>query len=331
MTNVTTYSAPDLQHVLEGNDPVAEALHALRMTGTFYCHSVLTAPFSVGIPEIADCLMFHAVTEGSCRLRSPTGEEYSLERGDLAVLPYSRGHVLFSGSSEKPVDLFEIPRELLSERFEILRYGGGGDPVRMICAAACFDHPAAHRVLDMLPGVLIVRGTGQRMRSDIENVLSLMANEARYLQPGGETVITRLADIVIIQAIRAWIAESGAANSGWLGALKDTRIGRALQVIHREPHRQWSVETLARSAGMSRSGFSARFTELVGEPPLQYVTRWRMELARSWLKRSDRSIAEVAESLGYGSEAAFTRAFRRVSGETPGRFRRVQAPSGYQP
>ncbi len=274
--------------------------------------------------------MFHAVTEGSCRLRAPDGEEHALERGDLAVLPYSRGHVISSDSCRKTVDLFDLPRELLSERFEILRYGGGGDRVRILCAAACFDHPAAHRVLDMLPGVLILRGTGQGMRSDIENILSLMANEARYLQPGGETVITRLADIVIIQVIRSWIAEAGAAHSGWLGALKDPRVGRALQLIHRDPQRQWSVEKLARGAGMSRSAFSARFAELVREPPLHYVTRWRMELARSWLKRSDRSIAEIAEGLGYGSEAAFTRAFRRISGETPGRFRRGQGFDGGQ-
>src|SRR5690606_25914325 len=139
----------------------------------------------------------------------------------------------------------------------------------------------------------------------------LMAAEARTLQPGGEAVITRLADVLVIQAIRAWIAEDPAAQTGWHGALQDGQIGRVLLRIHRDPRQAWTVASLAEEAALSRSAFAARFAELVGEPPMQYVTRWRMYMALAWLKEEDPPLVELAQRLGYRSEAAFSRAFKR--------------------
>jgi AraC-like DNA-binding protein len=160
----------------------------------------------------------------------------------------------------------------------------------------------------------------------MQSALRLMAAEAKELRPGGETVITRLADILVIQAIRAWIERDPGAQTGWLAALQDKRIGRAIALIHRDPSRPWSVASLASEVAMSRSGFAARFTELVGEPAMQYVTRWRMLVALTWLSEDDGALAGMAARLGYQSEPAFSRAFKRIIGTSPGAVRRSSAP-----
>jgi AraC-like DNA-binding protein len=142
------------------------------------------------------------------------------------------------------------------------------------------------------------------------------------LRPGGETIITRLADILVIQTIRSWMAEDPLAKTGWLGALQDKQIGYAILLIQREPARVWTVASLADEVAMSRSAFAARFKELVGEAPMQYITRWRMNLALTWLNAEDQSLGEIANRLGYQSEAAFSRAFKRFIGISPGAARR---------
>jgi AraC-like DNA-binding protein len=159
--------------------------------------------------------------------------------------------------------------------------------------------------------------------------IELLGAEARELRPGGEAVITRLADILVIQALRTWMERDPAARTGWLGALRDESIGRALSRVHRDPAHPWTVASLARVAAMSRSAFAARFTELVGEPAMQYVTRWRMNLARARLAEADAPLGQLAAQLGYRSEAAFGRAFKRFVGVSPGAARRAahRAPS----
>ena len=152
-----------------------------------------------------------------------------------------------------------------------------------------------------------------------------MAAEARTLRPGGETVITRLADVLVIQAIRSWLARDPAARTGWLGALQDEQIGRAITLIQRDPARPWTIASLAYEVAMSRSAFAARFSQLVGEPPMHYVTRWRMHLALTWLKEDRATLGELALRLGYQSEAAFSRAFKRCMGVPPGAVRRSPA------
>jgi AraC-like DNA-binding protein len=153
-----------------------------------------------------------------------------------------------------------------------------------------------------------------------------MALEAEGLRPGGETVITRLSDVLVVQALRAWLESDPAAQSqsGWLGALQDPQIGRAISLVHREPGRDWTVASLADQIPMSRSAFAARFTELVGEPPMSYVTRWRMHLAAAALRDEGATVGEVADRFGYRSEAAFARAFKRVVGLPPGSVRRAR-------
>ena len=161
-----------------------------------------------------------------------------------------------------------------------------------------FDHPVARNLVDMLPPMVRVQAGGSPQADRMQGTLSLMAAEARELRPGGEAVITRLADILVIQAVRSWIETDPAARTGWLGALQDPQIGHAITLIHADPARAWSVAALADELAMSRSAFAARFTELMGEPVMQYVTRWRMHVAADELAQGgDRGPAGRAAGL----------------------------------
>lgn len=313
-------------------DPLGEALHFLRMSGTFYCRSELTAPWALALPPRKECLSFHVVTSGRCWLEAESEGPRRLEPGDLALVPHGEGHRLSSQPGTPAPRIDELRHERVSERYAILRHGGGGTSTGLVCGAVRFDHPAAHQLVGLLPRVIHVEAAASphlAMADWMQSTLRLMAVEAKELRPGGETVITRLADILVIQAIRSWIERDPAARTGWLGALQDAQIGRAIALIHRDPARPWTVASLASEVAMSRSGFAARFSDLVGEPAMQYVTRWRMHLALTWLKEDDAALGEMAARIGYRSEAAFSRAFKRFMGVSPGAARRsgAQAPS----
>ena len=306
-------------------DPLGQALHFLRMTGVMYCRSEFTAPWALELPAFDDCLMFHIVTVGLCRLQVDGCEDRVLQPGEFALVPHGAGHRLTSEPGVPAAKLFDLPREQVSDRYEILRHGGGGAPATIICGAVRFDHPAAARLVTLLPKVICVNAWNSPELEWIQSTLRLMAVEAQEMRPGGETIVTRLADILVIQAIRSWIAKDPAAQTGWLGALQDNQIGRALALVHRDPAKPWTVESLANEVAMSRSAFAARFTSVVGEPVMHYVARWRMNVALTWLKQDDAPLGEMAGRLGYESEAAFSRTFKRLIGCSPGAVRRTAA------
>jgi AraC-like DNA-binding protein len=250
-----------------------------------------------------------------------------LQPGDLALVPHGDGHRLVSEPGLPAIGLWDLPRQELSERYEIIRIDGGGAATAMLCGTIRFDHPAAHHLIEVLPRLIAVEA-GNALQTDwIRSTVRFLAEEARALRPGGETVITRLADVLVIQAIRAWIEQDPAAQTGWLGALRDPQIGRAITLIHRDPAHPWSVARLAHEVAMSRSAFAARFTDLVGETPMHYVARWRMEVAATVLREEGVTLSELALRLGYGSEAAFGRAFKRIIGVSPGAIRRISSNS----
>lgn len=303
-------------------DPLGEALHFLRMSGMFYCRSELTTPWGIDLPPMADWLIFHITTAGRCWVEVDGAEPRLMQTGDLALVPHGRGHRLVSEPGNPVEGLFDLPREQLSDRYEVLRMGGGGEAATVICGAVRFDHPAASHLLSLLPKIIVVGAFESPQMEWVQSTLRFMAIEARELRPGGETVITRLADILVIQAIRAWIQQDPAAQMGWLGALQDEKLGPVISMIHRDPARPWTLASLASEASMSRSAFAARFHELVGEPAMHYVARWRMHVAMTWLKEDDAPLGDMAARLGYLSEAAFSRAFKRFAGVSPGSVRR---------
>jgi AraC-like DNA-binding protein len=303
------------------DDPLGETLHLLALEGTLYGQSELTAPWSFELPPLGDCLMFHVVTSGRCELLV-NGERHALERGSMALVPHGQGHVLCSDTEIAPTPFFDIPVDKITERYEYLRFGGGGEYTGMMCGVARFDHVAAEHLIAQLPPVIVTETWNMTEHSWLNTVLACMADEAKAMRPGGETIVTRLADVLVIYMIRAWLEKHQRESQvGWLAGLRDPQIGTAMVAVQRDPARAWSLASLASEVHMSRSAFAARFTEVVGEPAMRYVTRWRMRLARSRLREQDATLAQLADELGYGSEASFCRAFKREFGVSPGRAR----------
>jgi len=308
-------------------DPLGEALHVLRMSGTFYCRSELTAPWGLDLPAEPGSMWFHVVNSGRCWLEIDGEEPLLLQPGDFALVPHGQGHQLVSDPGALTPRVDQLDYDYASDRYAILRYGGDGPGTSIVCGTVRFGHPAARNLVALLPRTIVVAGAPGSLSPEADwmhSTLRLIAAEGRELRPGGEAVITRLSDILVIQAIRSWIAGDPAGQTGWLGALQDPRIGLALALIHRDPALPWSVASLARETAMSRSAFAARFTELVGEPAMKYVTRWRMQVALDLLQSEDTPVSALAARLGYESEAAFSRAFKRTMGVSPGASRRSQ-------
>lgn len=302
-------------------DPLGETLHLLRLTGVLYCRAELTAPWGVAIPPMENHMMFQIITSGTCWLELEREEPRLLRQGSLTLIPHGSTHTLRSDPTAECLPLADIPVDQLSDRYEITRHGGGGNLTRATYGVVRFDHVAAQRLVAQLPRIMQLDSWDADSGGWLQNTLQLIALEAGTLRPGGETVLTRLADILVIQAIRSWLTAAPEAQTGWLAALRDEQIGKALAMMHKNPERQWSVATLAHDVGMSRSNFSARFSTLVGEPVFQYLTKWRMQLAHRRIERTSEPVSTIAENLGYRSDAAFCRAFKRQFGAPPGRFR----------
>ncbi len=297
-------------------------LYALRMTGTFYCHAELRDPWALEMPAVVESISFHVLTRGTCWLRLPGADPLELRPGDLALVPHGLGHHLLSapdGGRGARVDL--LPQRYLNDRFSVLEYGGRGTATQLICGIVAFEGPAARRLMRGLPEVLLVNDADASVGASTYGTIRLMSDELASTQLGGDTVATRLADVLVVLAIRAWIRRDEGAAGGWLRALQDERIGRVLEAVHAAPGERWDLERLARTATMSRSSFSARFLELVGESPIAYLTSWRMDVARYRLMTEDITASQLAGELGYRSDAAFHRAFTRIIGSAPGAAR----------
>jgi AraC-like DNA-binding protein len=290
------------------------------------CH--FTEPWALELPAFPSTLMFHVVTSGWFWLEVEGIAPRLLRTGDLGLVPHGEGHRVASAPGVPGPRLWDVCREQISDRYEIIRHGGGGSATNLICGTVRFDHPAARHLVGLLPRVIGVETSDSTRSEWMQSTLRLVEAETREMRPGGETVVTRLADVLVIQAIREWIERDPEAQRGWLGALRDRQVGCAIALIHREPARPWTVGSLADEVAMSRSAFAARFADLVGEPPMRYVARWRMQAALTWLQEDKATLGELALRLGYRSEAAFARAFKRLMGVAPGTVRRAQTGSG---
>lgn len=320
-------TANSTEEAFRSVDPLGEALHALRLSGAFFCRSELSAPWGIELPPMPGSLMFHIMTGGSAWITFANGERFRLMAGDFALVPQGRGHAIVDAPETRAINLFDYERPLLSPRYELLKIEGGGAPAGLICGVGSVKDPAARRMVGLLPRIIPMQAStpgNEWLRGSVQ----IMMEEARSLGPGGDAVITRFSDILVVQAIRHWLRTDPNAQSGWLGALQDPQVGRALALIHRDPTHPWTVETLAGAVGISRSGLAARFADLVGEAPMSYLRQWRFEVARHWLRETDQTLAEIAEQLGYESEASFSRAFKKATGQTPGSVRREASAEG---
>ncbi len=311
-------------------DPLSDVLGSLRLSGSLFSRAELDNPWSVSTRG-RDGGIFHAVVRGRCwaRLAGENEPAVALERGDIVVLPGGHPHVMCDDLRRPSVPISSLPRkrDTSTHAVPVLEIRGAGPRTSLLCGTFDFERSDVHPVLSGLPPLLHLRGSNEETSSWLPAMLQLMIAELESGRPGSELVITRLADVLVTKAARAVLERPRPENSpelrGWLRGLTDPHVGQALGLVHRDPRRPWTAATLAAEVGLSRSGLFDRFSELVGEPPTRYLTRWRMHIASVALRTEQLSVSEVADRVGYTSESAFSKAFKRITGTSPGAYRRA--------
>ncbi len=307
-------------------DILTDVLDSIQFKANFYFRTDLTLPWSIYVPPDGNVARFHIITRGQGWVKVDGQDApQPMTNGDLVIVPHGAGHTILDDPATPARDLGDVLTEIGYPGSGPLVYGGGGPNTGLVCGEFRFDD-AIHPLLADLPASLHIAASENRNRNWIDSTLRLIANEAMSDQPGSLTIINRLAEIIFIQVIRT-MAEASDSEVPFLAALADPQISKALSAIHSEPSAQWTIGRLGQAAMMSRSSFSNRFSELVGMTPHQYLTLIRMQQASRALVKDNESIATIAESTGYASEAAFSTAFKRFFGVRPGEYRKKHRAS----
>jgi len=346
-------------------DVLSEVLRVVRLSGVVHFRAAFTQPWAIvsSTPDVLasrlkvapGCVTpFHVVVDGPCWVSCGKLAPVRLETGDVMVIPRGDQHVMTSDVGLTPTPIGEIYRQPTSDHITEICHGGAGETARFICGYLHSDHPF-NPLLESLPATIFVRLRDGAVTLDVQGgetgadappvvrpheakwwqgALEYFIGEATVPGPGNRAVLARLAELLFMEVVRWHLRYFSDGRRGWLAALNDAQIGRAITSLHAEPARSWTVDELAHSVAMSRAAFANRFVELVGEPPMQYLAGWRMHLARRMLRDTTLTIGAVAGRVGYESEAAFNRAFRRIVGTPPATWRRTEAPaekSGAEP
>lgn len=317
-------------------DALSDALRALRVSGSMFIDAELKAPWAVVTPSSCDIasalgvetdrvIPYHLVTHGECVVTVEGHAARQLGAGDIALFPHGDVHVLASHEGVAPLTLSrEFAKRALARRSILpIRHGGAGNPTRLLCGFFAIERCGGNHVIGGLPALLTARVGTEGGR----NLLAAVARgsiEAHVAGgPGSEAMVCKLSEILFVDALRQFVSSGAVPVQGWLAGLRDPAICHALSLIHNQPQHAWDVQSLASACAFSRSKFVARFTSLVGSSPMKYLGQWRMILAARDLSDGNISVMQVADRYGYGSEAAFTRAFRKMFDVPPATFRRA--------
>jgi AraC-like DNA-binding protein len=319
-------------------DAVSDVLRVVRLGGAVYLNGEFTAPWCViGQTDSALCagylprservVSYHLVTEGSCwaRLAADPNSAIQINAGELLVVPQGETHILGSAPDLTPVPF----GPLLADQLETapgevmkLSYGGGGTRTRTVCGFLACNETLSNPILSALPRIFKIDMRNDPRSAWLESSLQFAAAEAAEWRAGSAIVLARLSELVFVEAVRRCIDALPADRKGWLAGVRDRFVGRALSMLHAQPAHAWTVDELARKVGLSRSALAQRFTDLLGLPPMQYLARWRLQVAAQELLIGSKSLAAIAEQIGYDSEAAFNRAFKREFGMPPAGWRK---------
>lgn len=303
-------------------DVLTDILQSMRLKGRLYFRTELTAPWGIHVPHKPDVARFHIVIRGNGWLHVE-GQPQSLPmaNGDLVVIPHGAGHHILDEPSTPSRELDDVLAEVDYAGEGVLVFGGGGMGCSLVCGEFAFDSDTFNPLIDNLPSILQIKAGDNFNNKWLDHTLGFIAHEAATDLTGAHAIIDRLAEIILIQVIRAYV-ESSDSQIPFLAALGDDQISRALGLMHSNPSYSWSIHELGQQVGMSRSSFSRRFAELVGITPYQYLTQLRLQKAAQQLQLTDASIMQIAVIVGYESEAAFSNAFHKHYNMRPGEYRR---------
>jgi len=320
-------------------DALSDVLKSVRLEGAVFLNAEFTAPWCIrgryGLTSVRERLagaehvvFFHFLVEGRCRVRlAEGGEMLEVAAGDVVLFPQDDQHLMGSDLQLAPVDTARLLQREAdgAADFIQLRHGGGGAPTRFVCGYLACSRSVCRPLLESLPRLARITVGDGPAAALLRETLRMGVFESQAVRPGADSMLSKLSELVFVEALRRYVEKLPAEGKGWLAGVRDPRIGRALALLHAQPERAWTVDELARAVALSRSALAERFATLVGEPPVQYLLRWRLALAARALRAGRDAIARVAERSGYESEAAFSRAFKREFGIPPAAWRRAGA------
>jgi AraC family transcriptional regulator, alkane utilization regulator len=334
-------------------DVLSEVLRVIRLSGAVHFCAEYTQPFAVSssppgvrsrlAPDAEAIIHFHIATGGACWLLLGTVKPILIEAGDLVMFANAAQHSLMSEPGLVPISIREV-YEPTAGAISNIRYGGGGEAFHIVCGYLQSDQRFAP-LLDAMPALIRVRQRDNQLRLETftergeyakpvvlnqdakwwSAAIDHLVSETAKPGPGNRALLARLSELLFMEIVRWQLIHVSVGHSGWLAGLSDSHVGRALGLLHAEPAQPWTVEELARRAGVSRAALAKRFVELVGESPMQYLAGWRMHLARRELRDGKLALGQISARVGYESEAAFSRAFRRLVGVPPASWRHANA------
>jgi AraC-like DNA-binding protein len=329
-------------------DTLSNLLRAVRLRGAVFYYIDAIPPWVAEAPRARDIIPaimpgaehmieFHGVVKGSCWAAITGDSPIRLEAGDVILFPQGDPHIMSSapgmratGADPNPHDLPHPPQRPYTlsvgraQEAQAAPGAGGAEAATVVCGFLGLDARPFNPLLASLPRILRVPGSTLGADSWVTTFMRAVVAESSAKRPGGEAVLERMSEMLFVEVLRRHVDSLSEEQTGWLAGMRDPAVGRALSLIHEKPSDDWTLERLGEGAGLSRSSLHERFVHFIGQPPMQYLTQWRMQVASGLLRDTNAKLMEVAENVGYESEAAFSRAFKRAAGVSPGAWRRAK-------
>ncbi len=314
-------------------DALSDVLRVARLSGGVFMRADFTAPWCVAarispdmcapfLKRTTHLIPYHYVIEGEFQASVEGGAPTLLRSGELVLFPGNDVHLMGSDLSLPPVMAADILLPPDGNGLRSIRYGNGGAPTKLICGYLGCETVQGNPIISAMPALIRLKVEDFGLAEWIRSSFQYAANEITAGRPGSDTILAKLSELLFVEAVRRYAESLPAGQTGWLAGLQDAAVARALALMHGDIARDWSVDELGRKIGLSRSALAEKFSRLIGMAPIQYLTHWRMQVAAQKLEETNASLAQVAESVGYESEAAFSRAFKKVFGRAPAGWRR---------
>ena len=330
---------------MAGKDALSQVLRTVKLTGALFFVVDATSPWGVEVPpasvfgpmilpQAQHIVSYHIVLAGSGYASLPGLEPIRFGAGDVVVFPHGDPYAMLSRPGGPPEFAAEASLQFLREMaaghlpFVVEEGGGGAERAQFVCGFLGCDTRPFNPLLAALPRLLHLKRPADAGTDVLDRLIDLTLAEARVARAGGECIRLGLSELIFVEVLRRYLATIEPDKAGWLSGLCDPAIGRVLALLHERPAYAWSLGELAKESGMSRSVLADRFTHLVGCPPMQYLTQWRMQMAARLLSDSTMKVAAVGQATGYGSEAAFSRTFKKIAGVSPAAWRERRHASG---
>lgn len=313
-------------------DVLSEVLKVVRLQGALFYNGEFSSPWSVYAAsshalakyfatDTEHVIVYHLLTEGRAALRLENGGRLAMTAGDIVMLPHGDKHIIENGGASETLNDEEHLTDVLSQGLKLWRIGGGGEVTKFVCGYMACDPRLSQIFLSGLPPLFKINLRKSASGRWLENSIRFSVDQSNMSAPGEEALLAKLSEVLFVETLRAYIAQLPAEEKGWLGGARDSEVAKALALMHKSPEHPWTIASLAKEAGISRSVLAERFRHYLNESPMAYLTRWRIQLGAQMLESTSYSVAQIASEVGYESEAAFNRAFKREFTIPPARFR----------